>query len=73
VPPQAARSARKGVFITTSTFTREATEFASMIESKIVLVDGHMLAALMIDHDVGVSPITKYEIKRIDSDYFAEG
>ncbi len=67
------KRARKGVFITTSNFTREATEFASMIESKIVLIDGDMLAALMIDHNVGVSPITKYEIKRIDSDYFAEG
>ena len=67
------KRARKGVFITTSTFTREATEFASMIESKIVLIDGEMLSALMIDHNVGVSSITKYEIKRIDSDYFEEG
>lgn len=67
------KRARKGVFITTSNFTREAQEFADMIESKIVLIDGVMLAGLMIDHNVGVSSITKYEIKKIDSDYFAEG
>ncbi len=67
------KRARKGVFITTSNFTREAHDFANSIDSKIVLIDGPMLAGLMIDHDVGVSSITKYEIKRIDSDYFAEG
>ena len=67
------KRARKGVFITTSAFTRDAMEFASMIESKIVLIDGSMLASLMIDHGVGVSSIANYEIKRIDSDYFVEG
>ena len=64
--------ARKGVFITTSNFTREATRYVDMIDSKIVLIDGHHLAQLMIDHDVGVSVEKTYEIKRVDSDYFAE-
>jgi restriction system protein len=64
--------ARKGVFITTSMFTAEATDFVSRIESKIVLIDGNLLANLMIDHNVGVAPMTVYELKRIDSDYFAE-
>ncbi len=64
--------ARKGVFITTSNFTREATRYVDTIDSKIVLIDGNQLAQLMIDHDVGVSIEKTYEIKRVDSDYFAE-
>ncbi len=64
--------ARKGIFITTSSFTREATEYASRIESKIVLVDGERLAQLMIDHNLGVSLSATYEVKRIDTDYFTE-
>jgi len=65
--------ARKGIFITTSTYSKDAKEFASKIETKIVLIDGPMLARLMFDHGVGVSVNTVYEIKRIDSDYFDEG
>jgi restriction system protein len=64
--------ARKGVFITTSTFSSEAKEYVAMIESKIVLIDGQDLAQLMIDNNVGVSIIATYEIKKIDSDYFTE-
>jgi restriction system protein len=62
--------ARKGVFITTSSFTREAQMYAAAIQTTIVLVDGAQLAELMIDHGVGVTPVKRYEIKRIDSDYF---
>lgn len=64
--------ARKGVFITTSEFTREAIDYARAIDTKIVLVDGKLLAKLMIEHNVGVSRESLYEIKRIDSDYFEE-
>ena len=64
--------ARKGIFITTSSFTRDATNYASMIENKVVLIDGEMLAKLMIDSNVGVSAIVTYDIKRVDSDYFTE-
>lgn len=63
--------AKKGVFITTSTFTKEARAFAAGIDSKIVLIDGPALAELMIDYGVGVSTVATYEIKRIDGDYFA--
>jgi restriction system protein len=66
------RRAKKGVFITTSSFTKEAEEYANTIETKIVLIDGERLTELMIDHNVGVSPIAAYEIKRLDSDYFEE-
>jgi restriction system protein len=64
--------AKKGIFITTSTFTKDAIDYVSRIESKLVLIDGDTLAQLMIDHNVGVSPMAVYEIKRIDFDYFTE-
>jgi len=68
----AGQGAKKGIFITTSSFTKEAKEYTPKNETKIVLIDGEQLAQLMIDHDLGVSPVTKYEIKRIDNDYFGE-
>lgn len=64
--------ARRGIFITTSSFTKEAVQYTSMIENKVVLIDGEMLAKLMIDHGVGVSAVATYEVKRVDSDYFSE-
>ena len=64
--------AKKGIFITTSNFSKEAQEYASLIESKIVLIDGEQLSSYMIDLDIGVSKVASYDIKRIDSDYFAE-
>jgi restriction system protein len=64
--------AKKGVFITTSTYTAEAADCASRIDTKVVLMDGKQLAGLMIDFDVGVAPAASYVVKRIDSDYFEE-
>jgi restriction system protein len=66
------KRARKGVFITTADYSKEARECVSHIDPKVVLIDGETLAQLMIDHHVGVSTITTYELKRIDSDYFIE-
>jgi restriction system protein len=66
------KRAKKGVFITTSNFSREAIEFAGMIDTKIVLIDGEQLAQFMIDNNVGVAPVQVYEVKRIDTDYFAD-
>ena len=65
--------AKKGVFITTSSYTAEAIEYASRIDTKVVLIDGQLLANLMMDFDVGVSVSASYSVKRIDSDYFEEG
>lgn len=65
-----AARARKGVFITTSRFTQDAREYVQKIEKKIVLIDGRQLAELMIDHDVGVTVVQTYKLKRVDSDYF---
>lgn len=64
--------ARKGIFITTSDFTKDALDYVRNIESKIILIEGSRLAELMIEHNVGVSIVATYEIKRIDSDYFME-
>lgn len=64
--------ARKGIFITTSTFTPDALDYVSRIESKIILIDGSRLARLMFDHGIGVATASSYEVKRIDSDYFAD-
>lgn len=64
--------ARKGIFITTSTFSEKAVEYVSRIEIKIVLIDGKQLAKLMSEHDIGVSKSASYEIKKIDSDYFIQ-
>jgi len=64
--------AKKGIFITTTKFSEEAKRYAANIDTKVVLIDGARLANLMIDHNVGVSSETTYEIKRLDSDYFGE-
>jgi len=64
--------ARKGVFITTSTFSKEAREYVKTIASTIILIGGDELSDLMTDYGVGVSTVANYEIKRIDSDYFVE-
>jgi len=64
------RHANRGVFITTSFFSRDALEFVEAMPQKIVLVDGKQLASLMIEHDVGVSPTRSYTLKRLDQDYF---
>jgi restriction system protein len=64
--------AKKGIFISTSNFSKEATEYVKNIDSKIILIDGDQLAQFMIDSNVGVSPVSIYEVKRIDSDYFTD-
>ncbi len=66
------KRARKGIFITTSSFTQEAEEYASSIDTKVILIDGEKLAELMIDYDVGVSKTRTYDVKKIDQDYFSE-
>jgi restriction system protein len=64
--------ARKGVFITTSSFTPEAKAYVTNLQSTIVLIDGKELAELMIDHGVGVSEAATFKVLRLDEDYFAE-
>ncbi|MCL6553452.1 MAG: restriction endonuclease [Firmicutes bacterium] len=64
--------ARKGVFITTSTFSKEAREYVEKIDTRIVLIDGERLAELMFEHNVGVSTVGTYSIKKVDTDSFLE-
>ena len=68
----AGQRAKKGVFITTSNFTKEAIQYALQMDTKIVLIDGEKLSQYMIDYNLGVSVQNIYEIKKIDSDYFEE-
>jgi restriction system protein len=67
-----AQRANKGIFITTSRFTDDARSYVSQIGSKIVLIDGEQITNLMIEHDVGVSTVSLYPVKKVDSDYFEE-
>lgn len=62
--------ATKGVFITTSSYTREARDYADNVALKIILIDGERLASLMVEHDVGVARVGSYVLKRLDNDYF---
>ena len=64
--------AMKGVFVTTSTFSAPAVEFASRIPQRIILIDGKRLAELMIEHSVGVRSSRVIEFKRLDEDFFSE-
>ncbi|MBC6937830.1 MAG: hypothetical protein DWB42_18655 [Chloroflexi bacterium] len=64
--------ARKGVFITTSTFSKDAREYVERIEKKIVLIDGEQLAQFMIDYGIGVTEVATYTVKKADQDYFGE-
>ena len=66
------KRAKKGVFITTGSFSSEAAEYVARIDPKVVLIDGRQLADFMIDFDTGVSTSVTYQVKRVDSDYFED-
>ena len=68
----ASKKARKGIFITTSSFPNSVYEFVKQVEYKIILIDGEQLSNLMIENNVGLSTINEYQVKRIDTDYFEE-
>jgi restriction system protein len=68
----AGQGAKKGIFITTSSFTKEALDYTPKNETKIVLIDGERLAQLMVDFNIGCSIQQIYELKKLDSDYFYE-
>ena len=68
----ASKKAKKGIFITTSSFPNSVYEFIGQVEYKIILIDGERLANLMIEHGIGLSTVNTYHVKTIDSDYFDE-
>ena len=66
------KRARKGVFLTTGSFSVDAQDYVSRIDPKVVLIDGWELSELMIDFGLGVTTTATYEIRRVDSDYFGD-
>jgi len=66
------KGAKKGVLITTSTFSTAARKYVEHIDSKIILIDGETLVELMVEHDVGVSTVVSYDVKKVNTDYFEE-
>ena len=66
------KRAKKGVFITTGKFSDDARKYVETIDPKVILIDGRMLAELMIDHGLGTTTTASYQVKRVDSDYFTE-
>jgi restriction system protein len=64
--------ARKGVMITTSSFSKDAKDYVERIEKKIVLIDGEQLAQYMIDYGIGVAEVATYTVRKADLDYFGE-
>ncbi len=66
------KRAKKGVFITTGRFSEDAIRYVESIDPKVILIDGRTLCELMIDYNLGTATTAKYEIKRIDTDYFTE-
>jgi restriction system protein len=68
----ASKKAKKGIFITTSSYPQSVYEFVTQVEYKIILINGEQLAELMIEHNVGLSTINEYQVKKIDNDYFEE-
>lgn len=65
--------ATKGVFVTTSTFSQNAVDYARHLAQRVILIDGERLTELMIEHNVGVRLTRAVEFKRIDEDFFSEG
>jgi len=64
--------ASKGIFITTSSYTKNAVEYVKKIGKRIILIDGEQLAELMITHGVGVTQARVYTISKLDSDYYED-
>jgi restriction system protein len=66
------KRARKGIFLTTSTFTKEAHDYVNGLETKVILIDGVELTKFMFDYEIGISTESTYAVKRIDNDFFDE-
>jgi len=67
-----AKKTKKGIFITTSTFSRDTQEFIKSVDSKIILIDGSLLAKLAYENNIGVQSGDTYQLKKINDDFFEE-
>jgi len=63
--------ANKGVFVSTSDFSKEARDYLNKVQHRIVLINGDRLARLMIQHEVGVRARKTYVLRSVDEDYFS--
>ena len=68
----AGKQANKGVFITTSEFTKTVGDYTKSVSERVILIDGNHLGELMIHHNVGVTTAHTVSVKRIDSDCFED-
>lgn len=66
------KRAKKGIFITSSEFTKEARDYVTHVEPRVVLIDGKTMARLMVEYNLGVTTKSIYELKSIDQDFFEE-
>ena len=66
------KGANKGVFVSTSSFTKGAIEYVENVPQRIVLIDGEQLTSLMVEHGVGVRTVQQFELKKLDDDYYSE-
>lgn len=66
------KKSKKGIFITTSNFSRDAIDFIKTVDSKIILIDGEELAKLMFNYNIGFESGAVYQLKKIDEDFFSE-
>lgn len=67
-----ANRANKGVFVTTSYFSKDAYDFVSKVHSRIILIDGDELAKLLYEHGIGVRLEMRFDVKKIDEGYFSD-
>ena len=65
--------ARRGVFITTSKFSKEAITYSASLENRVILIDGERLTELMFEFGLGVSTLNSYVVKRVDNDLVVSG
>ncbi len=64
--------ANKGVFVTTSSFSKQAADYVKALQKRVILIDGKRLTKLMIEFGVGVRVSRTVEVKRLDEDFFNE-
>lgn len=64
--------AMKGVFVTTSDFSKEAQEYLYRVQHRVVLINGRKLAQLMVQHGVGVRTHRTYVVQGVDEEFFVD-
>ena len=64
--------ASKGVFVTASSFSKGAEDYAKNLPQRVILIDGTRLADLMIEHAVGTRAHRTIQVQRLDEDFFSE-